>query len=125
MNTAADQQLTSAEQPQPVVIDGDLVMKGELSFAEETDLLVIGSIGSTSISGVRHLSIGACGSVSGAVHSITAEIAGALHGRAEVSGTAIVRRTANLHGELSAKCVQVEAGANLEGCVVSGNIQRA
>lgn len=125
VNTAAKQQLTEAEQPQPVVIGGDLVMKGELSFAEETDLLVTGSIGSTSISGVRNLSIGAYGSVSGVVHSITAEIAGALNGRAEVSGTAIVRRTANLCGELSAKCVHVEAGANLEGCVLSGNIRRA
>lgn len=125
VNTAADQQLTAAEQRLPVVIDCDLVMKGELSFAEETDLLVIGSIGSASISGVKNFSIGAHGSVSGVVHSITADIAGALHGRAEVSATAIVRRTANLSGELSAKCVEVEAGANLEGCVVSGNIRRA
>ncbi len=122
---AAEQQLTAAEQSQPVVIDCDLVMKGELSFAEETDLLVTGSIGSASISGVRNLSIGAYGSVSGVVHSITADIAGALNGRAEVSATAILRRTANLRGELSAECVEVEAGANLEGCVVSGNIRRA
>jgi cytoskeletal protein CcmA (bactofilin family) len=122
---AVEHEHAAAEQPQPVVINGDLVIKGELSFAEETDLLVIGSIGSTSISGVRNLSIGAYGSVSGVVHSITADIAGALHGRVEVSTTAIVRRTANLRGELSAECVQVEAGANLEGCVVSGNIRRA
>jgi len=122
---AAEQQLIASEQPEPVVIDCDLVMKGELSFAEDTDLMVIGSIGSASISGVRNLSIGAYGSVSGFVQSTTAEIAGALHGRAEIAETAIVRRTANLRGELSAKCVRVEAGANLEGCVLSGNIRRA
>lgn len=125
ITVAAEQQLSAAEQREPVVIDSGLVMRGELSFAEDTDLQVIGSIGSASISGVRNLSISASGSLSGFVQSTTAEIAGAFHGRAEIAETAIVRRTANLRGELSAKCVRVEAGANLEGCVLSGNIRRA
>ncbi|MGI9204970.1 MAG: polymer-forming cytoskeletal protein [Woeseiaceae bacterium] len=122
---AAEQQLPVAEQPEPVVIDCDLVMKGELSFAEDTDLLVTGSIDSASISGVKNLSIGVFGSLSGFVQSTTAEIAGELRGHAEIAETAIVRRTANLRGELSAKCVRVEAGANLEGCILSGTIRRA
>ena len=121
----AEKQPDTEEQSQPVTIDCDLVMKGELSFAEDTDLLVLGSIESASISGVKNLSIGARGSLSGSVKSTTAEIAGALHGRAEIAETAILRRTANLRGELSAKCVRVEAGTNLENCVLSGKIQRA
>lgn len=125
VNFATDQQLTTTARPEPVVIDCDLIMNGELSFADETDLLVVGSIASASISGVRNFSIGAYGSVSGIVHSISAEIAGEMRGRIDVDETAIVRRTANLCGELSAKYVQIETGANLEGCVLSGNIRPA
>jgi len=109
----------------PVVVDADLVMNGELHFTEEADLIVLGCIDGVSIRGVRNLSIGEHGRVCGDVQSVTAEIAGTLDGRLDVVDTALVKRTAQLHGEVSAQWVTVEKGADLAGSVLTGNIRSA
>lgn len=114
-----------AEASESVVVDSNLVMKGELEFSPESDLVVLGSVDCTSIRGIRNLSIGIGGTVSGDVHSVSAEIAGALNGRAEIAETVVLRRTARVRGEVSARWVNVEQGTNLEGCVLSGTIRRA
>ena len=122
---AIAQRLEDADNTQPVIIDSDLTFKGELRFAGETDLVVLGSMSVTSVRGVRKLSIGKHGRLCGEVQSTTADIAGTLDGRATVTDTAFVRRTARLHGEVSARWVSVEKGTNLEGSVLSGTIRRA
>jgi len=109
----------------PVVISADLVMKGELRLAEEADLIVLGFVDGASIRGVRNLSIGKHGRVRGDVQSVTAEIAGTLDGRLDVVDTALVKRTAQLNGEVSAQWVTVETGADLAGSVLTGNIRSA
>lgn len=113
------------DRPPPVVIDSNLVIKGELRLTEETDLIVLGFVDGASIRGVRKLSIGKHGRVRGDVQSVTAEIAGTLDGRLEVVDTALVKRTAQLHGEVSAQWVTVENGADLAGSVLTGNIRSA
>lgn len=113
------------DQPPPVVIDTNLVMKGELRLIEEADLIVLGCVDGASIRGVRKLSIGKHGRVRGDVQSVTAEIAGTLDGRLEVTHTALVKRTAQLHGEVSAQWVTIETGTNLAGSVLTGKIRRA
>lgn len=113
------------DRPPPVLIDANLVMKGELHLAEEADLTVLGFVDGASIRGVRNLSIGKHGRVRGDVQSVTAEIAGTLDGRLEVVDTALVKRTAHLHGEVSAQWVTVETGTDLAGSVIIGNIRSA
>ena len=100
-------------------------MKGELRLTEEADLIVLGFVDGASIRGVRNLSIGKHGRVRGDVQSVTAEIAGTFDGRLDVVDTALVKRTAQLHGEVSAQWVTVETGADLAGSVLTGNIRRA
>lgn len=112
-------------QPPPVVIDANLVMKGELSFSEEADLIVLGCLDGASIRGVRNLSIGEHGRVCGDVESVTAEIAGTLDGRLVVTGSVLLKRTAQLHGEVSARWVAIEDGTDLAGSVLTGTIRRA
>jgi cytoskeletal protein CcmA (bactofilin family) len=111
--------------PAPVVIDADLVMKGELRLSEEADLIILGFVDGASIRGVRNLSIGKHGRVRGDVQSVTAEIAGTLDGCLKVTDTALVKRTAQLHGEVSAQWVTIENGADLAGSVLTGNIRCA
>lgn len=108
-----------------IILDSNLVMKGELKFSPESDLVVLGSVDCTMIRGVRNLSIGVQGAVSGDVQSVTAEIAGELNGRADITETVLLRRTARVRGEVSARWVNIEQGTNLEGCVLSGKIRRA
>ena len=117
--------LADANASESIIVDSNLVMKGELEFAPESDLVVRGSVDCTSIRGVRKLSIVAQGTVSGHVRSVTAEIAGTLNGRADITDTVFLRRTARVRGEVSARWVKIEDGTNLEGCVLSGNIRRA
>lgn len=100
-------------------------MHGEMRLAPHHDVVVVGSIDCTTIRGIRNLAIEVDGILSGAVQGETAEIAGTLNGSAEISGTVILRRTAQLQGEVSAQRIRVEEGTNLERCVLSGTISRA
>ena len=124
-NDAVLPYFTVADESGTVVFDSNLVMHGEMRVEPEHDVVVVGSIDCTAIRGIRNLAIRLEGIVSGAVEGETAEIAGTLNGRAEISGTVILRRTARLRGEVSAGCIRVEEGTNLEHCILSGSIRRA
>ena len=116
---------TVADVSGTVVFDSNLVMHGEMRVEPQHDVVVVGSLDCTAIRGIRNLAIPIDGVVSGIVQGETAEIAGTLNGTAEISDTVILRRTAQLSGEVCAQRIRVEEGTNLEHCVLSGSISRA
>lgn len=108
-----------------VIGDSNLVMRGELRFDPESDLTIVGKIVCTSVHGVRNLTIGETGVLSGNVFTSTATISGTLEGSAQVAESVLLKRTARVRGEISAAWISVEQGTNLEGCALSGKIRPA
>jgi cytoskeletal protein CcmA (bactofilin family) len=103
------------------VIGPTLVMKGTLTFSG--DLIIDGQFDGTVTDEGGSLSIGTCGNVNANVNCGSVEIAGGFEGDTEGTGTITLRRTARLHGELTAKTVNVEGGTNLEDAIISGQIR--
>ncbi len=97
-------------------------MRGVLTLAE--DLTIEGTFLGPSIEGARNLSIGPLATVRADIHGESADIAGTVDGDFAGTGTVVVRRTARLHGAVSADRLRVEDGTNLENVVLSGRISR-
>ena len=106
----------------PSYLGATLVLRGELSLAE--DLIIDGRFDGT-ISQDRHrLSIGERAKVNARIRTGSAVIAGTVEGDVCGSNTVVVKKTARLNGALSANRLCFEAGANLEDVILSGNITR-
>jgi cytoskeletal protein CcmA (bactofilin family) len=99
-----------------------MVLKGELSLEE--DLIIEGSFDGSIIQGNQRLSIGEHARVRATIRTGSAIIAGAVEGNIHGSSTVIVKKTARLHGALTAERLCLESGANLEDVILSGNIAR-
>jgi cytoskeletal protein CcmA (bactofilin family) len=104
----------------PSIIGSTVVMRGELTLAE--DLTIEGTFVGSHIDGARYLSISALATVRADIHSESADIAGTVDGDCANTGTVVVRRTARIHGAVSAERLCVEDGTNLEHAVLSGRI---
>ena len=96
-------------------------MKGSLSYSE--DLLIDGQFDGTVTDEGGSLSIGTFANVNAKVKCKSIEISGGFDGDIEGADTITVRRTARVHGELRARAVNVEGGANLENAILSGKIR--
>lgn len=107
----------------PSIIGMTVVMRGELTLAE--DLTIEGTFDGLSIDGAKNLLISAGARVRADIHGESADIAGTVDGDFAGTGTVVVRRTARIHGEISAVRLCVEDGTNLEHAVLSGRISRA
>lgn len=99
-----------------------MVLKGDLSLAE--DLIIEGSFDGSITQGDQRLSIGEHARVNATIRTGSAIIAGSVIGDVRGSRTVIVKKTARLHGALTAQRLCLESGANLEDVVLSGNIAR-
>lgn len=99
-----------------------MVLKGDLSLAE--DLIIEGSFDGSITQGDQRLSIGIHARVKANIRTGSAIIAGNVDGDVRGSRTVIVKKTARLHGALTAERLCLETGANLEDVVLSGNIAR-
>jgi cytoskeletal protein CcmA (bactofilin family) len=106
----------------PSIIGSTVVMRGELTLAE--DLTIEGTFLGPRIDGARYLSIGPLATVRADIQSESADIAGTVDGDCAGTGTVVVRRTARIHGAVSAERLCVEDGTNLEHTVLSGRISR-
>lgn len=104
------------------VIGATMVLKGDLSLAE--DLIIEGSFDGSITQGDQRLSIGEHARVNATIRTGSAIIAGNVIGDVRGSRTVIVKKTARLHGALTAQRLCLESGANLEDVVLSGNIAR-
>ncbi len=99
-----------------------MVLRGELSLAE--DLIIEGTFDGSITQGDQRLSIGEHARVKANIRTGSAIIAGIVDGDVRSSKTVIVKKTAQLHGALTAERLCLEMGANLEDVVLSGNIAR-
>ncbi|MGH8193670.1 MAG: bactofilin family protein [Woeseiaceae bacterium] len=106
----------------PSIIGATLVLRGELSLAE--DLIIEGTFDGSITQGDQRLSIGEHARVKANIRTGSAIIAGIVDGDVRSSKTVIVKKTAQLHGALTAERLCLEMGANLEDVVLSGNIAR-
>ena len=104
------------------LIGATMVLKGDLSLAE--DLIIEGSFDGSITQGDQRLSIGEHARVNATIRTGSAIIAGNVIGDVRGSRTVIVKKTARLHGALTAQRLCLESGANLEDVVLSGNIAR-
>ena len=100
-----------------------MVLKGELSLAE--DLIIEGTFDGSITQGDQRLSIGEHARVTATIRTGSAVIAGIVDGDVRGTRTVIVKKTARLHGALTAERLCLEFGANLEDVILSGNIARA
>jgi cytoskeletal protein CcmA (bactofilin family) len=107
----------------PSIIGSTVVMRGELTLAE--DLTIEGTFDGSRIEGAKYLSIGPRARVRAHIQGESADIAGTVDGDFAGTGTVVVRRTARIHGAISAGRLRVEDGTNLENAVLSGRISRA
>lgn len=99
-----------------------MVLKGDLSLAE--DLIIEGTFDGSITQGNHRLSIGKHARVKATIRTGSAIIAGIVEGNVHGSSTVIVKKTARLHGALTAERLCLESGANLEDVILSGNIAR-
>ena len=104
----------------PSVIGATLVMKGELTLDE--DLVVHGTIVGPIDNRDRRLSVTSFARIQGDVQSKTMDIAGTVEGTVSGGSSLVLRRTANLTGDLSADSVEIEQGTNLENAIVAGRV---
>ncbi len=107
----------------PSIIGTTVVMRGVLTLAE--DLTIEGTFLGPRIDGAHKLSIGRLATVRADIRGESADIAGTVDGDVAGTGTVVVRRTARIHGAVSADRLRVEDGTNLENAVLSGRISRA
>ena len=105
----------------PSVIGATLVMIGELTSDE--DLVVHGTIVGPIDNRDRRLSVTSFATVQGDVQSETMDIAGTVEGTVRGGSALVLRRTANLTGDLSADTVEIEQGTNLENAIVAGRVK--
>lgn len=108
--------------PGASIFGATMVLKGDLSLAE--DLIIEGSFDGSITQGDQRLSIGVHARVKANIRTGSAIIAGDVDGDVRGSRTVIVKKTARLHGALTAERLCLETGANLEDVVLSGNIAR-
>ncbi|MEX2123641.1 MAG: polymer-forming cytoskeletal protein [Woeseia sp.] len=106
----------------PSFIGSTMVLKGDLSLAE--DLIIEGTFDGSITQGNHRLSIGKHARVKATIRTGSAIIAGIVEGNVHGSSTVIVKKTARLHGALTAERLCLESGANLEDVILSGNIAR-
>lgn len=106
----------------PSIIGATMVLKGELSLSE--DLVIDGTFDGSITQGDQRLSIGESARVRATIRTGSAIIAGTVEGSIFGSRTVIVKRSARLHGALTAHRLCLETGANLEDVILSGNIAR-
>ena len=106
----------------PSYIGTTMVLKGDLSLAE--DLIIDGRFDGSITQGNQRLSIGEHAKVRADIRTGSAIIAGVVDGNVFGSSTVIVKRTARVHGALTAERLCFESGADLEDVVLSGNIAR-
>jgi cytoskeletal protein CcmA (bactofilin family) len=99
-----------------------MVLRGDLSLEE--DLIIEGSFDGSITQGDQRLSIGEHARVRATIRTGSAIIAGVVEGNIRGSSTVIVKKTARLHGALTAEKLCLESGANLEDVILSGNIAR-
>ena|SRR5690606_16588892 len=107
---------------QPSCIGSTMVMKGDLSVDE--DLIIEGCFDGKITQGDQRLSIGENATVRADIRTGSAVIAGFVEGNVYGSSTVVIKKTARLHGALTAEKLCLESGANLEDVVLSGNIAR-
>lgn len=106
----------------PSVFGATLVLKGDLSLAE--DLIIEGAFEGNITQGDQRLSIGEHARVRATIRTGSAIIAGTVEGDVCGSRTVIVKKSARLRGALSAHRLCLESGANLEDVILSGHIAR-
>ena len=106
----------------PSCIGATMVLRGDLSLEE--DLIIEGSFDGSITQGDQRLSIGEHARVRATIRTGSAIIAGVVEGNVRGSSTVIVKKTARLHGALTAEKLCLESGANLEDVILSGNIAR-
>lgn len=106
----------------PSIIGATMALKGDLSLAE--DLIIEGAFDGSITQGEHRLSIGESARVRATIRTGSAIIAGTVEGNVFGSKTVIVKKSARLHGALTAHRLCLETGANLEDVILSGNIAR-
>lgn len=106
----------------PSYIGTTMVMKGDLSLAE--DLIIEGCFDGSITQGNQRLSIGEHAKVRADIRTGSAIIAGVVDGNVLGSSTVVVKKTARVHGALTAERLCFESGADLEDVILSGNIAR-
>lgn len=106
----------------PSIIGATMVLKGDLSLSE--DLIIEGAFDGSITQGDQRLSIGETARVRATIRTGSAIIAGKVEGEVFGSKTVIVKKSARLHGALTADRLCLETGANLEDVILSGNIAR-
>lgn len=106
----------------PSIIGITMVLKGDLSLSE--DLIIEGAFDGSITQGDHRLSIGESARVHATIRTGSAIIAGMVDGNVVGSKTVIVKKSARLHGALTAHRLCLESGANLEDVILSGNIAR-
>lgn len=104
------------------MLGATLVMRGDLTLAE--DLIIEGRFDGNITQGDHRLSIGEHARVRANIRTGSAVIAGLVDGDVRGTKTVVVKRTAELHGALSAERLCLDLGANLEDVVLSGSIAR-
>lgn len=102
------------------MLGATLVMRGDLTLDE--DLVIEGCFDGRIEQGNHRLSIGERARVRGNVRTGSAVIAGVVDGEVEGRGTVVVKRTAELHGALTAERLSLDLGANLEDVILCGSI---
>ena len=106
----------------PSIIGATMVLRGDLSLSE--DLIIEGAFDGSITQGDQRLSIGESAHVRATIRTGSAIIAGNVEGSVFGSKTVIVKKSARLHGALTAHRLCLETGANLEDVILSGNIAR-
>lgn len=118
-----DINLDETENPSaPSCIGATMVLRGDLSLEE--DLIIEGCFDGSITQGNQRLSIGEHARVRATIRTGSAIIAGVVEGNVRGNSTVIVKKTARLHGALTAEKLCLESGANLEDVILSGNIAR-
>lgn len=95
------------------VIGSTLVIKGELSAAE--DLIIEGQVEGTIAHHKRHLTVGEKGRVKGDIHANSVIVLGQLVGNIHSDGMVSLAKSANVVGNISCARLAVDDGAKIKG----------
>jgi cytoskeletal protein CcmA (bactofilin family) len=99
----------------PALIGPTIHIKGDL--LGEEDLIIQGHVEGTINLKQNTLTIGQLGMVIANIHAKTVIIEGTLKGDVLGEGRVIVRKTSNVHGNITAPHVSLEEGAKFKGCI--------